>query len=81
MYTAHRTKPDNFIRIKLTDEVMQKLVDELKTNQHMHVVALNMGWSISYLYNFLSGKGNKEFFNKYGPFDYYKPMHGNSGKK
>lgn len=81
MYTAHRTKPDSFIKIKLTDEIMQKLVDELKTNQHMHIVANNVGLSISYLYNFLSGKGNKEFFDKYGPFDYYKPMHGNSGNK
>jgi hypothetical protein len=60
---------------------MQKLVEELKTNQHMHIVAINVGWSISYLYNFLCGKGNKEFYDKYGPFDYYKPMHGNRGKR
>ena len=78
---AHQAKPDSFIRIKLTDEIMQKLVEELKTNKNMHLVAFNMGWSISYLYNFLCGKGNKEFYDKYGPFDYYKPIHGNRDKK
>ena len=81
MFTAHITNLDNFIKIKLTDEIMQKLVNELKTNQHMRIVANNMGWSISYLYNFLTGKGNKEFFDKYGPFDYYKPTHGRTGMK
>ena len=81
MCAAHQAKPDSFIRIRLTDEIMQKLVEELKTNNNMFLVANNMGWSISYLYNFLCGKGNKEFYDKYGPFDYYKPMHGNRGKR
>lgn len=70
--SSHANKTTVYPSLLLDDAKITLLLENLRNNVNLNQIAEDLGCSSAHLRAILQGRSVKWFFDKYGPFDYYK---------